>query len=235
MRLRVWIAGAALLWVPLAMSAQVDPAANQNGVQGASPYGQQPGMSQAGPANQNGTQAGQPSSMRDSLGAPGLTGQQMRDDEFLRAAAETGIADVKMGTLATEKGGPEVKPLAQKLVDDHATINKEMDAVADQLGVMLPKKMNKEQQAEYEKLNGLSGKDFDTEYLTYLTKTHWQHLHSFHMEASAAADPGLQAEAVKVMMSMHEHLGMINKAATDEGIILPARPPRPQPQTVAKQ
>ena len=61
------------------------------------------------------------------------------------------------------------------------------------MGVMLPKKMNKEDQAEYDKLNGLSGKDFDTEYLTYIVKAHWQTLHSFYMEATAAADPDLQA------------------------------------------
>jgi predicted outer membrane protein len=45
--------------------------------------------------------------------------------------------------------------------------------VADSLGVMLPKKLNKDEQAEYDKLNGLSGKDFDTEYLTYIVKAHW--------------------------------------------------------------
>jgi putative membrane protein len=72
-----------------------------------------------------------------------------------------------------------VKDLAQKMVDDHTALNKDMASVADSLGVMLPKKMPKDDQAEYDKLNGLSGKDFDTEYLTYIVKAHWQNAACF--------------------------------------------------------
>ena len=171
--------------------------------------------------------------MRESLGAPGQTGQQMLDKQFVRNAAAGDIADIKLATLATQKGGPEVKDLAQKMVDDHTALNKDMDTVADALGVMLPKKMDKDSQAEYDKLNGLSGKDFDTEYLTYTVKMHWQTLHAFYMEASAAADPDLQTEVVKALGTMHQHLSLIAKTATAEGITLPPRPPRPGSTTTA--
>ncbi len=238
----VAVLGAAMVMLsPSVLTAQVDPSSNQNGMPGATtPYGQsQPGGSQTGQAGAtvpNGGQTTQPGSMRDSLGAPGLTGQQMMDKQFVRDAAEGGIADVKMGTLATQKGGSQdVKDLGQKMVDDHLAINKDMESVADSMGVMVPKKMSKDQQAEYEKLNALSGKDFDTEYVVYLAKTHYQDLHKFHMEASVAADTGLQAEVVKAMGTMHEHMGLIQKTAKDEGIALPPRPQRPAPPTMAKQ
>ena len=90
----------------------------------------------------------------------------MMDERFIRNATQNGIADIKIGMLAVEKGGPEVKDLGKKMVDDHTQINKDMGEVAELLGTMLPKKMSKEDEAEYQKLNGLSGKDFDTEYLT---------------------------------------------------------------------
>jgi putative membrane protein len=228
---RVWLTacGAALLLVPSVLAGQIDPSGNT----GANPYPQSPqGMNQPAPgANGStpatGAQANPPASMRDSLGAPGQMGQQMMDQRFLRSAAQIGIADVKLGTLATQKGGSDVKELAQKLVDDHSLMNKELGSVADAMGVMLPKKMTRDDQAEYEKLNGLSGKDFDTEYLTYVAKAHWQTLHMFYMEASASADPDLQTEVVKDMGTMHQHLGLIAKAAKDDGITLPPRPPRP--------
>lgn len=234
------LGAAAVILLPSVLIAQVDPNASQSGMPGATPYGQsqpngnQPG--QPGPAAPNGGQTTQPGSMRDSLGAPGMTGQQMIDKQFIRDVAEGGIADVKMGTLATQKGGgQDVKDLGQKMVDDHTAINKEMESVADSMGVMLPKKMNKQQRAEYEKLDGLSGKDFDTEYVVYLAKVHYQELHKFHMEASVAADSKLQAEVVKAMGTMHEHLGLIQKTAKDEGIELPPRPQRPPSPTMAKQ
>jgi putative membrane protein len=171
--------------------------------------------------------------MRDSLGAPGETGQQMVDKQFLRTAVETGIADVKLAELAAQKGGPDVKTLAQQMIEDHTAINKDLGDAADAIGVMLPRKMSKDEQAEYDKLNGLSGKDFDTEYLTYILKAHWQTLHSFYMEASGAGNADVQTQVTKAMSTMHQHVGLITKAAMAEGIALPPRPPRPASTTAA--
>jgi putative membrane protein len=171
----------------------------------------------------------QPASMRDSLGAPGQNGQQILDKQFIRTAAEGGVADIKISTLATEKGSPEIKDLAQKMADDHTQMNKDLESVADAMGVMLPKKPNKDQQAEYDKLKGLSGKDFDAEYVTYIAKVHYQDVHNYRMEASVAVDPDLQSEVVKALGTMREHIGLISKTATAEGIVLPPRPQRPKP------
>ena len=87
--------------------------------------------------------------------------------------------------------------------------------------------MNKDDQAEYDKLNGLSGKDFDTEYIPFILKAHWKKLHDFYMEASVAVDPTLATTVVNAMRMMHDHLGMIAQVAKQDGITLPPRPPRP--------
>jgi putative membrane protein len=228
------VVAAAVLMLASTVGAQSDPNATTG--PGGSPFPQAAPSQGSQPGSQaNGTQAGQTSSMRDSLGAPGQMGQQILDKQFVRAAMEDDLADVKLGTLAVEKGGPEVKEAAQKMVDDHTAMNKEMDTVADALGVMPPKKVNKASEVELEKLNGLSGKDFDTEYLTYTVKVHWQTQHMYYMEATAAADPDLQSQVVKDMGTMHEHLGVIAKAAKAEGITLPPRPPRQAPATAASK
>ncbi|HEV2620201.1 MAG TPA: DUF4142 domain-containing protein [Acidobacteriaceae bacterium] len=229
--------GAAML-LPMALPGQVD----QNG----NPVAQQPGPGMSQPGGTGTTQQnGQPGmgtgsrtsagTMRDSLGAPGETGQQMMDQQFVRTAAEGGIAAVELGKLATVKGGDAVKELAQKLVDDHAAMNRDMASVADAMGVMLPKKMNKDAQKEYEALNGLSGKDFDTEYVTYTAKAHFAEMHNFRMEASAAANTDLAAEVVKELGMMREHVGLIVNVAKEQGITLPPRPQRPAaPATASK-
>jgi putative membrane protein len=209
------VAGVAVVLLPSMLVAQTDTSLSPQ-------PDQQSTMPAAGPQPAAG-----PSSMRETLGAPGVRGQQLADQVFLRTATEDGIADVKLGQLAIEKGGPDVKTLAQKLVPDHEAIDKELATAADSLGVLLPKKMNKDDQAEYDKLNGLSGKDFDAEYIIFITKAHWKKLHDFYMEASVAADPGLAAAVVKAMRTMHDHLGMIAAVAKQDGIALPPRPPRP--------
>jgi putative membrane protein len=229
---------AAVMLSPCMLTAQMDSNGTLQPV-GSQTYPQSPqGMNQpAGPGGSTpvtGSQVPQTSSSRDSLGAPGETGQQMLDKQFVRSAMEDGIADVKLGTLAVENGSAGVKDLAQKLVDDHSAMNKDMANVADEMGVMLPKKMSKQSQAEYERLTGLAGKDFDTEFLTYMAKMHWQTMHSFYMEASVTADPDLAAEVVKAMGMMHHHVALIASVAKDEGITLPPRPPRPVATTASK-
>src|SRR5580704_6619006 len=82
---------AAVLLLPSILFGQTDPGAVPQGM--SQPNGQPP---------PRGVQTNTPSSMRDSLGAPGQTGQEMLDKQFVRAAAEGGLADVKLGTLATE-------------------------------------------------------------------------------------------------------------------------------------
>jgi putative membrane protein len=219
----------AVFLLPTVLAAQTDP--NQMPGTGGGPFPQappsfpqSPGQGNPPGSTQNGTQ---PGSTRDSLGSPGQMGQQILDKQFVRTATENGLADVKLGTLAVEKGGPDVKEAAQRMVDDHTAMNKEMDTLADALGVLPPKKLNKASQAEYDKLNGLSGKDFDTEYLTFIAKAHWQNQHAYYMEATSAADPDLQTQVLKDLGMMRQHLGLISKAATAEGITLPPRPPRP--------
>jgi putative membrane protein len=234
------VVGAAVVLLPAMLAAQTD----LNGNAGAYPQAGS-GMSQPNGTNQQsgqpgmpgaaGTQRSQMGSMRDSLGAPGETGQQMMDQQFVRAAAESGIAAVELGKLATVKGSDAVKDLAQKLVDDHAAMNKDMDAVADSMGVLLPKKMSKDAQKEYDALNGLSGKDFDTEYVTYTAKAHFAEFHSFHMEAAVAANADLTAEVVKELGTMHQHVGLIVNVAKEEDIVLPPRPQRPAGATTASK
>ena len=218
-----WIAvvGAAVVLLPWSLVAQTDT--------GLSPQPDQQSAMPPGPNGANGAQPAVPGSMRETLGAPGQMGQQLQDKAFVRTATEDGIADVKLGQLAIQKGGPEVKAFAEKIVPDHEAINKEFATVADSLGVLLPKKMNKDDQAEYDKLNGLSGKDFDTEYIPFILKAHRKKLHDFYMEASVAVDPTLASTVFNAMRTMHDHLGMIAEVAKQDGIALPPRPPRPGP------
>lgn len=212
--------------LPYGAAAQIDQNAGpMSGQQMSGEIDRSPGTTPA----TNPRATNQPTSMRDSLGAPGQNGQQILDKQFVRAAAEGSLAEVKISTLATQKGSANVKELAQRMVDDHTSLNSDLASVADSLGVILPKKLNRNDQAEYEKLNGLSGKDFDTEYVTYLAKSHWQDAHNYRMEASVAVDPDLQSEVIKALGAMREHMGLISKAASTEGITLPPRPYRSHP------
>ena len=208
MKFKVALLGTVLL-SPVALLAQFDPMPQA-----------QPGRPQP---------PGSPST-QDSAPNAGDVGQIMADKMFLRKAAEGGIAEVKFGQLAVEKGSSEeVKAFAQKMVEDHTKTNSEMAEVADTMGVMLPKNMNKEDQAEYDKLKGLSGNDFDTEYLTLMVKDHHQDLHEFRVEAAGRTDPALHDAVVKAEGVIHDHTVMVDKLARAKGIPVPSHGKHPAP------
>ncbi|MCU1251597.1 MAG: hypothetical protein JWQ49_4626 [Edaphobacter sp.] len=187
---------------------------------------------------QSPTQPGRPQqqsspAQQDSGPNAGDVGQIMQDKMFLRKATEGGIAEVKLGQLAAQKANSDdVKTFAQKMVDDHTKMNLEIAQVADSMGVMVPKSMNKEDQAEYDKLNALSGNDFEIEYLSFMVKDHHKDLHAFRMEAASPTDATLHNEVVKAQSVIHEHTVMVDKLARAKGIPVPVHgehKPNPAP------
>jgi putative membrane protein len=191
--------------------------------------------SSATQSNQPGQQQPSSTSMQDSSNNASEVSQAMKDKMFLRKAAEGGMAEVKFGELAVEKGGSDdVKAFGKKMVEDHTMLNNEMAPIADSMGVRVPKMINKDDQAEYDKLSGVSGSDFDTEYLTAMVKAHRKDLREFRMEVPNAQDPALRAAVEKGEKMIHEHLTMVDKLARDKGVSIPPRggnrPAPPQTQ-----
>ena len=159
----------------------------------------------------------------------------VKDKMFLRKAAAGGLAEVQLGQLATQKGGAQdVKDFGEKMVTDHTELNNEMAPIADSLGITLPKKLSKEDQAEYDKLNGMSGDDFDKEYVSFMVKDHHQDLREFRTEAANTSDPALKNAADRGAKVIHAHMIMVDKIAREKGIATPghnggkpATPPTP--------
>jgi Domain of unknown function (DUF4142) len=61
------------------------------------------------------------------------------DAVFAAKAASGGMAEVKLGQLAAEKGtSPAVKQFGQKMVDDHSKANDQLKSIAPQANVTLP-------------------------------------------------------------------------------------------------
>jgi putative membrane protein len=159
-----------------------------------------------------------------------MTGQMMRDKLFLRTAVEGGLLEVKLGELAAQKGSTaDVKEFGQKMATDHAAMNADFGTIADSMGVMVPRKITKDGQAEYAKLEALSGPAFDTEYLTVMVKDHHQDLREFRQEITATTDTALQSAVLKAGKVVREHTMIVDKLATEKGIPVPARKPGPAP------
>lgn len=153
---------------------------------------QQPGMPQ------------QPQqSTTPAVGAPGPypatapTGQDFGEKAFVAKALEGDQSEMQLGQLALQKSqSNDVKQLAQKLASDHTQMDEKwFKPVAKQLGVSEPKGPSKRVKKVVAKLEGLSGPDFDTQYLTIMLKDHQQDLKEFKDEANSAQDPNVKQVA----------------------------------------
>ncbi|MDQ2657739.1 MAG: DUF4142 domain-containing protein, partial [Bacteroidota bacterium] len=87
------------------------------------------------------------------------------DAEFAVEAADGGMLEVELGTLAVSKASsPEVKKFGQMMVDDHTKANNELKALAQQKNITLPTAIGNEHQRKVEDLRGKTGAEFDKDY-----------------------------------------------------------------------
>ncbi len=220
----IWMRGVLLgaIFVPLTMYGQMNSNPGQPSQPNQPAQTNQP--SQSGSAGGNASGAGMAGAMTASPSTGASDAQAMKDKMFLRKAAAGGMAEVQLGQLASEKAGsPDVKAFGQKMVTDHTALNNDMKPIADQMGVMLPKKIKKDDQAEYDKLSAMSGDDFDKEYLSFMVKDHHEDMREFRTEDSTVQDPTLKAAVDKGYQVIRDHTRMVDKLAKDKGLPVPER------------
>jgi putative membrane protein len=92
---------------------------------------------------------------------------------FVLKAAEGGMAEVKLGQLAKDRGSNKaVKDFGDRMVKDHGKANDELRDVASKKGVILHDSMNATNKALYDRLSRLSGDAFDKAYMRTMVQDH---------------------------------------------------------------
>jgi putative membrane protein len=133
----------------------------------------------------------------------------LSDSDFAKDAARGGMAEVKLGQLAQDKGTSDaVKEFGKKMVDDHSAANDKLKSVAAQENVTLPSGLNKKDQATYDKLSKLSGDAFDRAYARDMVKDHQEDIAAFRQEANNGQDPQIKSFASDTLPTLQDHLKM---------------------------
>ena len=137
------------------------------------------------------------------------------DQNFILAAAQGGMTEVKLGDLAAQNGTrADVKEFGQMMVKDHSAINGDLKALAAQKGVPLPDSLDAKHQGMVDKLAALSGPAFDEAYIAAMVKGHKMDAKAFKAESAATTDADIKSFVDKSLpvMQMHlEHIQTIKK------------------------
>jgi putative membrane protein len=137
------------------------------------------------------------------------------DRMFMNKVAQGGMAEVKLGQLATEKGASRpVKDFGQRMVTDHSQANDKLKSIASSKSVTLPDSLNAKDKALYDRLSGMSGDAFDKAYIDAMIKDHNEDIALFRKESKAGKDTDVQSFASMTLPTLQDHLRMAKEVAS---------------------
>jgi putative membrane protein len=128
-----------------------------------------------------------------------------KDIQFMTEVADGGLAEVRMGELAEQKGqSADVKQFGQRLVVDHGKANDELKQLASKKGVTLPTQVSNKHQKMIDKLASTS--EFDKQFKSMAIKDHKKDIKQFEKAEKKCEDPDLRAWVTKTLPTLQEHL-----------------------------
>ena len=139
--------------------------------------------------------------------ANAATTVSMADKDFILAAAQGGMTEVKLGELASRNGmRDDVKAFGQRMVKDHSAINDDLKALATQKDVTLPDNLDAKHQGMVDKMAALTGSEFDDAYIAGMIKDHKMDAKEFKAESAATQDADIKSFLDKSIPVVDEHL-----------------------------
>jgi putative membrane protein len=136
------------------------------------------------------------------------------DVAFAMKAAQDGVAEVQLGRLAVEKAqNPIVRQFGQRMVDDGREANNRLNQIAKQQDMMLPANMAAGNQAQYDRLEPLSGDKFDQAYIKAMLKVLPTAIKAFSTEAKKGKDSAIRSFAAQNFESLQHQLAAAKSIA----------------------
>ncbi|WP_300975328.1 DUF4142 domain-containing protein [Sphingomonas sp. LHG3406-1] len=134
------------------------------------------------------------------------------DQVYVQNAAASDMFEIQTSQLALDKASlPAAKTYAQMMIDEHGKSSTELKAAAAQAGIVVPAALPPEMQARVDALRGLSGADFDRQYLADQRAGHQDTLAKVNSYLAAAPAGPLKDHAARVTGVVQKHLNSLEK------------------------
>lgn len=133
---------------------------------------------------------------------------------FIMEAAQGELAEVTLGQMAADKGeSEEVKEFGRRMVRDHGKAYEELKTLATAVGVPLPTEMSAEAKAFQQRLENLSGAEFDRTYMKEMLKDHMKDVSAFEKQAGDGQNAQVKEWVRKTLPTLREHLSLAQRTA----------------------
>src|SRR5262245_40983298 len=136
------------------------------------------------------------------------------EKEFMANAARGGMLEVQLGNLAAQKASSnDVKRFGERMATDHGQLGQKLQQLASKLNVTLPQELKPEEQNAVSRLEKLSGKVFDREYMKEMVSDHVKDISEFERAASQVTNADIKQFASEALPILRDHLKLAREIA----------------------
>ena len=134
------------------------------------------------------------------------------DQAYVQNAAASDMFEIETSKLALEKAAkPSIKTYAQMMIDEHTKSSNELMAAVTQAKLSGQIAMPADKRAKVDALRGLSGAEFDRQYLADQRSGHQETLAKVNAYLAAAPAGPLKDHASKLTGVVQKHLNSLEK------------------------
>jgi putative membrane protein len=213
--MRTSMAFSAAVLAAASMCFAADPASNvpqQNAAQA-----QQQAQQAAQDAQQRAQQGGrdiQDRAERSGHEIRGEAGTKESDEHFIKGASSDNQLEIQAGQMVAQQAqNPQVKQLAERLVQDHQQSQQELQQLAQGMNMQLPTELMPAHQARLQEMQKMRGEAMERGFVFDQVGDHTKDILCFQYEAEHAMSPELKQFAQKNIPVLEQHLRMAQEAA----------------------
>ncbi|MEU1685033.1 DUF4142 domain-containing protein [Micromonospora sp. NPDC005707] len=145
-----------------------------------------------------------------------------QDTQYLQAVHQVNLFEITAGNLAQQKGqNQQVKDLGKMFVTDHTQLDQTVQSTAQQLNVQLPADPTADQQKVLDRLNNLSGAEFDKAWVTAQLAGHVQAIQATQTEISQGSEQSVIQLAQDALPILQAHYDELVALAQTLGVPVP--------------
>jgi putative membrane protein len=138
-----------------------------------------------------------------------------QDQTFISQTALTNTAEVQAGQLAsTTADSTIIQMFGQQMVSDHTTAQTDLKTLGSSVNVAVPDSLDSAHSSLIDTLKTLTGRAFDSVYITHQIADHQAAISSFQQEINSGNKSDVINYANKYLPKLQLHLEMADSIAT---------------------
>jgi putative membrane protein len=148
--------------------------------------------------------------------------EQAADKLFVLNTAIGNMYEMQLSQHAQQKAqSPEVKQLAQMIMQDHRQASQQLQKVAQQIGVQLPQGLPSMKMQEIQILSSLPAEQFEKQYVAQMNELHAKDVACFGAQMSLAQNEQVKQFVTQTLPRLQQHQQHVLQTASAMGLANP--------------